>query len=131
MNQRDIQKATREAIAKAEALGAVMLALAEDSVEEEKSTKMYSDRTGNLVESTKAELMTDSSQVTTVKLEMGESPRARRIPYASFITDGTYGAKNTTYPSLSNFRVIAGQNYPRKLEDLLNEYFDTETGSFR
>ena len=129
VNDRKIQQETQKAAAKAEAMCGFILAMAEGVVEKEKETKLYylrprNDHTGNLEKSTVAYLTASSPSVCTVVLEMGTR-------YASYITDGTYGAPRTTYDSLSRFRVLAGVDFPDRLKDALDHYFDTEAGGFR
>ena len=81
------------------ALAPWMLARTEEAAQEAISTRRYKNRTGNLTNSTIAYTTESSPNSVTVNLDMG-------MPYASFIVDGTYGARGVTYSSLSNFPQI-------------------------
>ena len=124
-----VSQAALVAKAKAEALGSFVLALAEKVVAEEKASRRYSDRTGKLVNSTRAYLEANSPALVTVVLAM-DATNYKGVSYAHFITDGTYGARGRTYPSLSDFRETAGKEFKRTMFRALSTYFDTSSAGF-
>ena len=113
-SKRDLQRVLRQA----DALPGKILAEAEKSVAEEKSTKSYKNRTWNLVDTTEARLDASSPELIVVTMEMP-------MHYASYITDGTYyfGGPGTK-PRLSDCRKI-GDELGTKIDLIVRGAFDS------